>query len=185
MLTDQSGPSGQICLTFSNAKVSVNLAILHPLTINCHPVSCIYDGIRQVLTHIIPILGNICKRVANFRYGALVKKILLKLSVRVEVSSVESNETTAATPPPQRQRRRHPPPPPPRNLPFVTFQGSKETYLSLHNLSLSHRKLTGHDPNWTELQQVDPVHDVFTGHARQHRDLIGCSETRTVGARPL
>ena len=69
----------------------------------------------------------------------LRKKILFKLSVRVEVSSVESNETTAATvscdlaPPPQRRRRRHPPPPPPRNLPFVTFQGSKETYLSLHN----------------------------------------------------
>jgi len=30
------------------------------------------------------------------RYGALAKKILFKLSVRVEVSSVESNETTAA-----------------------------------------------------------------------------------------
>ena len=69
MLTNQSGPSGQICLTFSNAKVSVNLAILHPLTINCHPVSCIYDGIRQILTFIIHILGNICKRVANFRTG--------------------------------------------------------------------------------------------------------------------
>jgi len=57
----------------------------------------------------------------------LRKKILFKLSVRVEVSSVESNETTAATvscdlaPPPQRRRRRHPPPPPPRNLPFVTL----------------------------------------------------------------
>ena len=81
MLTDQSGPSGQICLTFINAEVSVNLA--------------------------------------------LAKKILLKLSPRVEVSSVESNETTAATvicdlaPPPQRRRRRHPPPAPPRNLPFV------------------------------------------------------------------
>jgi len=68
----------------------------------------------------------------------LWKKIQLKLSVRVEVSSVESNETTAGTvscdlaPPPQRRRRRHPPPPPPRNLPFVTFQGSKETFLSLH-----------------------------------------------------
>ena len=68
MLTNQSGPSGQICLTFSNAKVSVNLAILHPLTINCHPVSCICDGIRQILTLIIPMLGNICKRVANFRH---------------------------------------------------------------------------------------------------------------------
>ena len=61
------------------------------------------------------------------RYGALAKKILFKLSVRVEVSSVESNETTAATvscdlaPPPQRRRRRHPPPLPPRNLPFVTL----------------------------------------------------------------
>ena len=68
----------------------------------------------------------------------LRKKILFKLSVRVEVSSVESNETTAATvscdlaPPPQRRRRRHPPPPPPRNLPFVTFQGSKETFRSMH-----------------------------------------------------
>ena len=69
----------------------------------------------------------------------LAKKNLLKLSVRVEVSSVESNETTAATAscdlalPPQRRRRHRPPPPPPRNLPFVTFQGSKETYLSLHD----------------------------------------------------
>jgi len=54
--------SGQICLTFSNAKVSVNLAILHPLTINCRPVSCIYDWIRQILSLIISILGNICRR---------------------------------------------------------------------------------------------------------------------------
>jgi len=68
VLTNQSGPSRQICLTFSNAKVSVNLAILHQLTINCHPVTCIYDGIRQILSLIIPILGNICKRVANFRH---------------------------------------------------------------------------------------------------------------------
>ena len=66
MLTNQSGPSGQICLTFSNVKVSVNLAILHPLTINCHPVSCIYDRIRQILSLIF--LGNICKRAANFRH---------------------------------------------------------------------------------------------------------------------
>jgi len=72
-------------------------------------------------------------------YRERLRKILLKLSVGVEVSSAESNETTAATvscdlaPPPQRRRRRYPPPPPPRNLPFVTFQGSKETYLSLHN----------------------------------------------------
>jgi len=57
----------------------------------------------------------------------LRKKNLLKLSVRVEVSSVESNETTAATvsydlaPPPQRRRRRRPPPPPLRNLPFITL----------------------------------------------------------------
>ena len=36
-------------------------------------------------------------------------------------------------PPPQRRRRRCPPPPPPRNLPFVTPQGSKETFHSLHN----------------------------------------------------
>jgi len=83
-------------------------------------------------------LKQVCYR-QRLRYGALARIILLKLSVRVEISSVESNETTAATvscdlaPPPQRRRRRHPPPPPPRNLPFVTFQGSKETYLSLHN----------------------------------------------------
>jgi len=86
-------------------------------------------------------LKQVCYR-GRLRYAALAKIILLKLSVRVELSnlsSVESNETTAATvscdlaPPPQRRRRRHPPPPPPRNLPFVTFQGSKETYLSLHN----------------------------------------------------
>jgi len=58
----------------------------------------------------------------------LRKKILLKLSVGVEVSLVESNETTAATvscdlaPPPQRRRRRrHPPPSPPRNILFVTL----------------------------------------------------------------
>jgi len=38
--------------TFSNAKVSVNLTILHPM----------------ILTLIIPILGNIWKRVANFRH---------------------------------------------------------------------------------------------------------------------
>ena len=39
--------------------------------------------------------GLVSKR--RLRYGALAKKNLLKLSVRVEVSSVESNETTAAT----------------------------------------------------------------------------------------
>jgi len=39
--------------------------------------------------------GLVSKR--RLRYGALAKKILLKLSVRVEASSVESNETTAAT----------------------------------------------------------------------------------------
>ena len=67
----------------------------------------------------------------------LAKKILFKLSVQVEVSSVESNETTAATvscdlaPPPQRRRRRHPPlAPPPRNLPFVTLP-----HQQLHNRS--------------------------------------------------
>ena len=78
--------------------------------------------------------GNYVKSVAMswfqsnvFVMERLRKKILFKLSVRVEVSSVESNETTAATvscdlaPPPQRRRRRHPPPPPPRNLPFVTL----------------------------------------------------------------
>ena len=64
----------------------------------------------------------------RLRYGALAKKILLKLSVRDEVSSVESNETTAATvsrdlaPPPQRRRRRHPPPP------------HHVTFLSLHSV---------------------------------------------------
>ena len=75
-------------------------------------------------------LKQVCYR-ERLRYGALAKKNStqsLKLSVRVEVSSVESNETTAATvscdlaPPPQRRRRRHPPPP--RN--HVTF-------LSLHS----------------------------------------------------
>jgi len=30
---------------------------------------------------------------------------------------------------------------PPRNLPFITFQGSKETYLSLHN-RMSRKKKT-------------------------------------------
>jgi len=60
----------------------------------------------------------------------LRKKILLKLSVRVEVISVESNEMTAATvscdlaPPPQRRRRRHPPPPPPCNLPIPGIKGN-------------------------------------------------------------
>ena len=48
MLTNQSGPSGQICLASSNAKVNVNNDIT-PTDI------------------IIPILGNIWKRVANFR----------------------------------------------------------------------------------------------------------------------
>ena len=94
VLTNQSGPSGQICLAFSNAEVSVNLS--------------------------------------------LAKKILLRLCVRVEVSSVESNETTAATvscdlaPPPQRRRRRYPPPPPPRNLPFVTLP--RTTVFRRHHL---------------------------------------------------
>ena len=64
---------------------------------------------------------------ATFALWSACEKNLFKLSVRVEVSSVESNETTAATvscdlaPSPQRRRRRHPSPPPPRNLPFVTL----------------------------------------------------------------
>ena len=56
VLTNHSGPSGQVCLTSSNVKVSVNLAILHPLTINCHPVSCIYtiryDTIRDAILNV-------------------------------------------------------------------------------------------------------------------------------------
>ena len=61
-----------------------------------------------------------------FAIWSACEKNLLKLSARVEVSSVESNETTAATvscdlaPPPQRRRRRHPPPP------------HHVTFLSLH-----------------------------------------------------
>jgi len=43
--------------------------------------------------------------------------------------------------------------------------------------------------NRTDLQQVDPVnslvHAALSGHARQRRDLIDCSETRTVGARSV
>ena len=80
-------------------------------------------------------LKQVCYR-ERLRYGTLAKKILLKLSVRVEVSSVESNETTAATvscglaPPPQRRRRRHPPPP------------HHVTFLSLHYHPVdSNRKL--------------------------------------------
>jgi len=69
VLTNQSGPRGQICLTFSN------LAILHPLTINFHPVSCIYDRIKQILTLIF--LGNICKRTANFRHKFVSSSRLL------------------------------------------------------------------------------------------------------------
>jgi len=62
----------------------------------------------------------------NKRVHKLAKKILFKLSVRVEVSSVESNKTTAATvscdlaPPPQRRRRRHPPPP--HHVTFLSLQ---------------------------------------------------------------
>jgi len=29
------------------------------------------------------------------------------------------------------------------------------------------------------------LHDLFIGHARQHHDLIGCSETRTVVAQSV
>jgi len=29
------------------------------------------------------------------------------------------------------------------------------------------------------------LHDAFIGHERQRRDLIGCSETRTVGAQSV
>ena len=41
--------------------------------------------------------------------------------------------TTSATPSPAAS--------PPRNLPFVTFQGSKETYLSLHNRTLLQKQV--------------------------------------------
>jgi len=48
-------------------------------------------------------------------------------------------------------------------------------------------KVCSQHTNWTDLQQVDPVrlHDAFIGHARQRRDLIGCSETGTVGAQSV
>ena len=41
------------------------------------------------------------------------------------------------------------------------------------------------EPNWIEVQQVDPVTRAFIGHARQYHDLIGCSETRTVRAQSV
>jgi len=50
---------------------------------------------------------------------------------RTPCRSVGLRYTTSATPP----RRPPLPPPAPRNLPFATLLGSKETYLSLHNLS--------------------------------------------------
>jgi len=39
--------------------------------------------------------------------------------------------------------------------------------------------------NWPKLtcNKSTQFHDAFIGHARQRHDLIGCSETRTVGAR--
>ena len=72
----------------------------------------------------------------------LRKKILLKPSVGVEVSSVESNETTAATvscdlaPPPQRRRRRHPPPP------------HHVTFLSLHYPDRRTDRRKGRNVRW-------------------------------------
>ena len=76
------------------------------------------------------------------------KKSIQTICVRVEVSSVESNETTAATvscdlaPPPQRRRRRHPASPP-RNLPFVTLPQvarSRQIYYSTTS-TMKHTKL--------------------------------------------
>jgi len=37
----------------------------------------------------------------------------------------------------------------------------------------------------TDLQQLDQLHDAFIGRARQRHDLIGCSETRSVGAQSV
>ena len=71
------GLAGRYVSRSVTLKLAYTLAILHPLTINCHPVSCIYDGIRQILTLIIPILGNICKRVANFRHKIVSRSRLL------------------------------------------------------------------------------------------------------------
>ena len=81
MLTNQSGPSGQIGLTFSNAKVSVNLTILHPL----------------ILTLIIPIQGNVWKRVANFRHKLVTfpYSIMIKLrAIGLRLFSVQSCRTS-------------------------------------------------------------------------------------------
>ena len=41
--------------------------------------------------------------------------------------------------------------------------------------------------NWTELtcNKTTNLLDAFIGHARQRHDLIGCSETRTVGAQSV
>jgi len=41
--------------------------------------------------------------------------------------------------------------------------------------------------NWTELtrNKSTQLHDAFIGHARRRHDLIGCSETRTVGAQTV
>ena len=44
-----------------------------------------------------------------------------------------------------------------------------------------------HELNSTELtcNKSTQLHDAYTGHARQCHDLIGCSETRTVGAQSV
>ena len=44
-----------------------------------------------------------------------------------------------------------------------------------------------HEMNRTELNchKSTQLHDAFTGHARQRHDLLGCRETRTVGAQSV
>jgi len=48
-------------------------------------------------------------------------------------------------------------------------------------------KVCSHHMNWTKLScnKSTQLHDAFIGHARRRRDLIDCSETRTVGAQPV
>jgi len=46
---------------------------------------------------------------------------------------------------------------------------------------------TAHELNGTELtcNKLTQLYDAFIGHARQRRDLIGCSETRSAGAQSV
>ena len=39
--------------------------------------------------------------------------------------------------------------------------------------------------HWITNQSTSQMHDAITGHVRQRHDLIGCRETRTVGARSV